>query len=234
MRNIAYRRVSSISQNTDRQLVNLSVTFDTEFADKCSGGNANRPQLKECLASLESGDVLWVHSIDRLARNVEDLRSIVFDLMDRGVTVKFVKEGLEFSGNSDEPMKAAISKVMMTMIGAFAEFEKAMINERTREGITLARERGVKFGGASEKHRETYQKNREAGLHKTNPVYQATREKQAPLVSRIRTMINDSNGQLTQNEMVQKLSAEGWKTVRGKEITQGGLSALIKKYGLSQ
>lgn len=151
MRNIAYRRVSTSHQEYYRQLSNMK--FDVEYADKLSGKDVERPELQKCLDNLQQGDTLWVHSIDRLARNVEDLRSMVFDLMDRGITVKFVKEGLEFSGNSDEPMKAAISKVMMTMIGAFAEFERAINNERTREGIEQAKSRGVKFGAAAESYR---------------------------------------------------------------------------------
>tara|TARA_B110000259_G_C13837911_1_gene331422 strand:+ start:149 stop:709 length:561 start_codon:yes stop_codon:yes gene_type:complete len=137
--NIGYKRVSSIEQNTARQLVD--VDLDKEFLDKVSGKTTNRPQLKACLSHLRHGDILHVHSIDRLARNMSDLLQIVNDLTSEGVTVRFHKESLVFSGG-DGPM----DKLMLQLLRAFSEFEVAMISERQREGIAAAKSSGVRFG----------------------------------------------------------------------------------------
>jgi DNA invertase Pin-like site-specific DNA recombinase len=136
---IGYKRVSSIEQSTDRQLV--GVELDRVFEDKLSGTTTNRPQLKACLDHLRQGDTLNVHSIDRLARNMADLLQIVNDLTREGVTVHFAKESLTFSGG-DSP----IDKLMLQMLAAFSEFEVSMIKSRQREGIAAAKAKGVRFG----------------------------------------------------------------------------------------
>jgi len=82
-----------------------------------------------------------VHSMDRLARNLDDLRQIVRSLTGRGIRVEFVKEGLTFTGE-DAPM----ATLLLSVMGAFAEFERALIRERQREGIALAKRRGVYRG----------------------------------------------------------------------------------------
>ena len=87
------------------------------------------------------GDTLVVHSMDRLARNLEDLRRLVRELTGRGVKVEFVKEGLTFTGD-DSPMNT----LLLSMLGAVAEFERSMIRERQREGIELAKAKGVYTG----------------------------------------------------------------------------------------
>lgn len=140
--NIGYRRVSSTDQSTGRQLVD--VDLDQVFEDKASGASADRPELQACLRMCRKGDVLHVHSIDRLARNLADLQEIVGDLVSRGVTVRFHKEGLVFSGTAD-PM----SKLLLQTMGAFAEFERSMIRERQREGIQAAKRAGKHVGRPS-------------------------------------------------------------------------------------
>jgi len=137
---IGYVRVSSLEQNTERQLD--GVALDKVFTDKASGKDANRPQLKAALDYVRDGDTLIVHSMDRLARNVEDLLRIVRELNDRQVTVEFSKERLTFNGQGDDPM----SHLMMTMLGGFAQFERSLIRERQREGIELAKQRGAYRG----------------------------------------------------------------------------------------
>ena len=139
MKRIAYIRVSTLEQNTVRQLDGM--TFDEIFVDKASGKDVQRPQLQAALAYCESGDTLFVHSMDRLARNAEDLLRTVRELNGRGVTVEFVKNRMTFSGQSD-PM----GKLMLTMLGGFAEFERELIRERQREGIEIATANG-KFTG---------------------------------------------------------------------------------------
>lgn len=136
---VGYKRVSTLLQNTERQLD--GVVLDKEFVDHISGKDRNRPQLKACLEYLRDGDVLVVHSIDRLARNLEDLRRIVRDLNERGVTVEFVKNNLIFAGD-DSPT----SVLMMSILGAVAEFERALLLERQREGIEIAKRNGLYRG----------------------------------------------------------------------------------------
>ncbi|QJT08026.1 recombinase family protein [Oceanidesulfovibrio marinus] len=132
---VGYLRVSTVDQNTGRQLE--EVTLDRRFEDKASAKDTKRPSLEECLAYLRSGDTLHVHSIDRLARNLSDLQKIVDDLTSRGVTVQFHKERLTFTGQD-----SSMQKLMFQMMGAFAEFERALIRERQREGIAIAKAKG--------------------------------------------------------------------------------------------
>jgi len=136
---VGYVRVSSLDQHSDRQLD--GVQLDKTFTEHASGRDSNRPQLTELLGFVREGDTVVVHSMDRLARNLDHLRRIVLDLTACGVRVEFVKEGLTFTGE-DGPMASLI----LSLIGAVAEFERALINERQREGITLAKGRGVYKG----------------------------------------------------------------------------------------
>ncbi len=132
---IGYQRVSTIDQNTDRQLD--GVELDKVFTDKASGKDVNRPELARAIEYLRDGDTLVVHSMDRLARNLEDLRRVVRELTGNGVRVEFVKESLTFRGE-DSPMNT----LLLSMLGAVAEFERSMILERQREGIAIAKAAG--------------------------------------------------------------------------------------------
>lgn len=132
-------RVSSLDQNPERQLER--VTVDRVFTDRASGRDTHRPELEGLLAFVRDGDTLVVHSMDRLARNLDDLRRLVQQLTQRGVRIEFVKEGLTFTGD-DSPM----ANLLLSVMGAFAEFERALIRERQREGIALAKQRGA-YGG---------------------------------------------------------------------------------------
>lgn len=136
---IGYIRVSSYDQNEQRQLEHLDV--DRVFTDKASGKDTNRPQLQALFEYAREGDTIVVHSMDRLARNVDDLRRIVQRQNSRGVTVQFVKECLTFTGE-DQPM----ANLMLSVLGGVAEFERATIKERQREGIALAKKRGAYRG----------------------------------------------------------------------------------------
>lgn len=133
--NIGYIRVSTIEQNTSRQLEGL--VLDKVFTDKCSGKDANRPQLQLMLEFVREGDTVFVHSMDRLARNLSDLKVLVTKLNQKHVKIHFVKENLIFSGE-DSPM----AKFTLSIMGAFAEFERDIINERIREGVAIAKAEG--------------------------------------------------------------------------------------------
>lgn len=136
---IGYVRVSSADQNTDRQLDGVACA--KVFEDKASGKDAQRPQLEAMLQWVREGDTVVVHSMDRLARNLDDLRRIVQGLTAKGIRVKFLKESLEFTGD-DAPM----ATLLLSIMGAFAEFERALIRERQREGIAVAKRAGVYKG----------------------------------------------------------------------------------------
>jgi DNA invertase Pin-like site-specific DNA recombinase len=136
---VGYVRVSSVDQNTVRQLDGTAV--ERTFTDKASGKDTTRPKLDELLAFVRDGDTVIVHSMDRIARNLDDLRRIVRTLTGKGVRVEFVKENLIFTGE-DSPM----ATLLLSVMGAFAEFERALILERQREGITAAKQRGVYTG----------------------------------------------------------------------------------------
>jgi DNA invertase Pin-like site-specific DNA recombinase len=136
---IGYIRVSSEDQNTDRQLDGIQI--DRTFTDKISGKSVDRPQLQEMLRFVREGDHLYVHSMDRLARNLVDLRQMVSDLTARGVKVHFVKEALTFNGDD-----TAMSVLLLSVMGAVAEFERAIIRERQAEGIRIAKQKGVYKG----------------------------------------------------------------------------------------
>jgi DNA invertase Pin-like site-specific DNA recombinase len=136
---VGYIRVSSVEQNTVRQLE--GVELDKTFTDKASGKDVKRPQLQAALEYMREGDVLVVHSMDRLARNLDDLRRIVTELTGRGVQIQFMKEGMLFTGED-----SAMSKLLLSVMGAFAEFERALLGERQREGIAIAKKAGVYKG----------------------------------------------------------------------------------------
>jgi DNA invertase Pin-like site-specific DNA recombinase len=136
---VGYIRVSTVDQNTERQLD--GVVLDKKYTDKASGKDTKRPQLQAALEYLREGDVLVIHSMDRLARNLDDLRKLVTELTGRGVIVEFVKEHLTFTGED-----SAMSTLLLSVMGAFAEFERSLLKERQREGIAIAKTKGVYKG----------------------------------------------------------------------------------------
>lgn len=136
---VGYVRVSSVDQKTDRQLDGL--VLDKIFEEKASAADTKRPQLEACLDYIREGDTLNVHSIDRLARNLQDLLRLIGEITGKGVSVTFHKEHLTFTGQSDP-----FQTLQLQIIGAVAEFERALIKERQREGIAKAKEKGKHMG----------------------------------------------------------------------------------------
>jgi len=152
---IGYARVSTVDQDTARQLEALNeLGVDRLFEDRASGKDTNRPKLDEAMQYARAGDTLVVHSLDRLARNLVDLLRIVDDLTARGVTVKFLKENLAFTSSESDHL----SKLMLQMLGAFAQFERSLIRERQREGIAIAKKAGA-FKGRKQALTEEQIKN---------------------------------------------------------------------------
>src|SRR5690348_15842367 len=136
---VGYVRVSTIEQNLDRQLE--GETLDKVFSDKASAKDNNRPKLKEMLEYVREGDTIVVHSMDRLARNVDDLCRLVQSQTARGVCVHFIKENLPFTGAKD-----SLANLMLSVLGVVAGFERNLIRERQREGIAIAKISGVYKG----------------------------------------------------------------------------------------
>lgn len=107
-----YKRVSTTDQNTERQL--LDVPCDRAYIEKISGKNTNRPELQAMLLNIRTGDIINVHSMDRLARNTKDLLNLVEEITSKGAKIVFHKENLTFAPDRQDPYQ----KMMMTMLGA--------------------------------------------------------------------------------------------------------------------
>ena len=136
---VGYARVSTKDQNLDRQIALLrKAGAFSIYTDRLTGSTRQRPGLDEALRYVRANDQLIVASMDRLARSLSDLHSIVDDLTTRGVSVKFLKEGQTYSKNS-----TPVAKLMLGLLGSVAEFERAIIRERQAEGIAEAKKRGV-------------------------------------------------------------------------------------------
>lgn len=129
---IGYVRVSTTEQNTDRQLTD--VQLDKVYTEKLSGKDIKRPELQKMLENLREGDAVYVHSLDRLARNLKDLIVLVGLIKDKGCSIHFVKENLSFSAEKSD----AMSNLILSVFGAVYEFERSLIKERQREGIAVA------------------------------------------------------------------------------------------------
>lgn len=136
MSNIGYIRVSTVEQNTVRQLDGIEL--DKVFVEHASGSTKNRDQLIAMLEYMRDGDIVHVHSIDRLARNLSDLKELVNAMIGKGVTVQFHKEAMKFNSDKSDSM----SNLMFNILGSFAEFERELMLERQREGIAKAKEQG--------------------------------------------------------------------------------------------
>ena len=137
-----YIRVSTVEQNTERQL--RDVVCDRVYEEKFSGKDTNRPQLQAMLSNMRSGDIVNIHEMSRLARNTRDLLNLVEDITSKEATIVFHKENLTFKGDGKQNH---YQKMMMTMLGAVAELERSILLERQREGIAIAKAKGKYKGG---------------------------------------------------------------------------------------
>lgn len=138
---IKYVRCSSIQQNLDRQLEDKD-DYDLIYSEKISGkSKENRTELNNMLKALRNGDQVFVHSIDRLARNTLDLLTIIKEIKDKGCSVTFIKEGWTFT--SDDTFANKTQELMLTIIGAIATAERITIRERVMQGVDLAKKKGV-------------------------------------------------------------------------------------------
>lgn len=137
--NIAYVRVSTVEQNEDRQIEALQKhNIEKWFTEKVSGKNTNRPQLKAILDFAREGDIIFIHDFSRLARSTKDLLDIVEQLNNKGIHLVSNKESIDTSTPQ--------GKLMLTMIGAIYEFERTNLLERQKEGIAIAKRKGIYKG----------------------------------------------------------------------------------------
>lgn len=132
---IGYVRVSTTDQNPDRQLEGVSV--HKKFIDYASGSTMKRPELEKMMEYAREDDTIVIHSMDRLGRNIRDLRNIIDEMVSKGIKVHFVRENLLFSSE-----KNSMSNLILMLFGAVAEFELEKLKERQREGIEQARKAG--------------------------------------------------------------------------------------------
>lgn len=133
---VGYIRVSSLEQNPERQLEGIEIHHS--FIERLSGKNRERPKLAEMINFIRIGDEVYIHSMDRLARNLDDLLHIVKEILHKGCSIHFIKERLEFNPDESNPM----GRLMLSVFGAIAEFERALIRDRQREGIEIAKRKG--------------------------------------------------------------------------------------------
>ncbi|MFT9496970.1 recombinase family protein [Anaerosolibacter sp.] len=139
MSKTGYIRLSTLDQNTDRQVIALSnLGIEKFFTEKVSGKNTDRPQLKKMLEYVREGDTLYIESISRLARSIRDLLYIVQQLQDKKVDLVSLKENIDTSTPQ--------GRFMLTIFGALSELERENTLERQREGIEAARLKGKKLG----------------------------------------------------------------------------------------
>lgn len=144
-----YARVSTNKQELDIQIKAVKEAGATKiYKEKISGASAEKKELNKLLAEIKAGDTLVVTKADRIARSLSQLEAVVLDLTKRGVTVNVLNMGVFTSETMDNPM----TKLSFSVLGAFAEFERSLIIERTQEGIKEAREKGVKFGRKSKQY----------------------------------------------------------------------------------
>lgn len=141
---IAYVRVSTAEQNEQRQIEAIQK-YDIEkwFIEKISAKDTNRPKLQEMLEFAREGDTIHIHDFSRLARSTKDLLDIVETLNKKGIHLISNKENIDTS--------TPTGKLMLTMIGAIAEFERQNLLDRQREGIAIAKREGKYKGGKRKK-----------------------------------------------------------------------------------
>ena len=137
MSNVAYVRVSTVEQNTDRQFADFEkqgIEIDKVFEEKVSGKDRDRPKLQAMIEYVREGDTVYIESYSRLARNTRDLLNIVHELEEKGVTVVSLKENFDTSTPQ--------GRLMLTFMQGIAQFERDLIKERQAEGIAIAKEQG--------------------------------------------------------------------------------------------
>ena len=135
---IGYARVSTKEQHLDMQLEALKAAgCEKIFSEKMTGRQQNRPELDACLSFLREGDTLVVYKLDRLGRSLKNILTLLEDFKNRGIQFTSLQDNISTEG--------AIGQLMNNILGAFAQFERDLIYERTQEGRRIAKEKGVNY-----------------------------------------------------------------------------------------
>lgn len=231
-RTAAYLRVSTSSQEYSRQSP-VTEKVDVAFLDKFSGKSTEgREGLKACLAWLQKGDTLLVWEMWRLGRSVPDVRRICEDLIDRGISIKFVSEGL-FLSAEDTGMAKHFSNLVLTVMSACGEFDRAYKAESSRQGLEYVKknnpEKLRKTRGTA--WHKSYTANRAAGLHNTTKQFKSSPEKDKLLVD-IKTAIKYSKPK-SFVELAEKLNDNNVVTLKGKTWCGRTLSTFAKRNNIS-
>jgi DNA invertase Pin-like site-specific DNA recombinase len=217
---VAYRRVSTESQNTERQLYDTGITFDLEFEDKMSGkDNSNRKGFQACMKALTKGDTLYIHDISRAGRNTEQVLAFIRTLTEKGVNVKFYKEGLEFGGEGCDSIKAAISQMVLTVLAACHTLFLTNNSSAIKEGLKRVKDKGKKLGSANPKWNR---KPRDEMNKRKNTKAREWAEKYRTQISLMVSL------KMTLAAMAQKMRDLGLKTPTGKDYTACSVSNLCK------
>ena len=150
-----YARVSTGRQELKTQLEKLKrAGCETIFQEKMTGTKKDgREELQKMMDLLQAGDIVKITKIDRLARSIPDLRDLIEDMHNRGVAVEFLDNNMRFEPNGNDPMQ----KLMLNMLGSFAEFERDLIVSRTQEGKTYAKKHDPEYKDGRPKRRLTPQ-----------------------------------------------------------------------------
>lgn len=157
---VGYARVSTLEQDTALQLDSLdSVGCERVYQESCSGASKDRPELARCLEVLRAGDTLVVWRLDRLGRSLKELVSIISDLEENGIHFRSINEAIDTS--------SAGGKLVFHIFAALSEFERSLIQERTKAGLAAARARGRK-GGRPQKMSKSDVKKAKAMLSDPN------------------------------------------------------------------
>ena len=150
MANVAYIRVSTVQQNTERQYHAMKdIEIDTWFEDKKSGKNEDREQLKKMLEYVRAGDHVYVASLDRLGRNLIGILKMVEDLRKRGVVLHCLKEGYTLGAENN-----ALQEAFFQIMGVMAQLERNVMLERQAEAYAAAKAAGKQIGRGKSKRRQ--------------------------------------------------------------------------------
>lgn len=187
---IGYARVSTTGQDLKTQLAILKSEGCTRvFEEKVTGTSTkNRTQLAAAKDYMRNGDTLIVTKIDRLARSISDLNNIVKELLERGITVRFVKEDMKFDGKKEN---ASLQNLLFNILGSFAQFERDMIVERTGEGRERAKQQGKHMGRPGQDEKKIRQavklfNNRETNGMSVNDIVKMTGVPRATIYRKVK------------------------------------------------
>ncbi|CAM0109472.1 DNA invertase [Vibrio phage 166E36-1] len=242
MRKFGYKRCSTNEDKQDvgRQL--FDMTFDKEFIEYASGKNEqDRPIFRQLLGELKSGDHVYFQELSRAGRNAAQLLSTIDDLVSRKVTVHFISESLTLTGDSNaDGMAQAISKMIVTVMSAMNEFFLTQTKVAVKQGLKKAVAEGKKLGGANPKQRESFERNKQLGLHKKTKEYSAARENRVLIAKAISSFVKtvqsvncDEKG-IKLVDIATHLNNNKFKTPRGGMFAANSVGRLVEEFKINR